>query len=199
MTSSRKLYQYWGLFVCGDQSIFGQPFVKLVALCYRTVVCPVYLSVLSVTLVYCGQTVGWIKIESWHGGRPRPRPHCVRWGPNSPQRGTAAFQFSARDCCSQMAGWIKMPLGMEVELGPGHIVLDRDPSAPSWSIAFVYLAAPSFRPVFIVTKRSPISATADILLHDIIKDRDIECLDCNWQWMLWHRCLEMVFACTLGL
>ena len=29
-----------------------------------------------------------------------------------------------------MAGWIKMPLGMEVELGPGDFVLDGDP-APS--------------------------------------------------------------------
>jgi len=36
----------------------GRPFVKQFALCYRTVVC---LSCLSVTLVYCGQTVGWIK------------------------------------------------------------------------------------------------------------------------------------------
>ena len=39
---------------------------KKVFLCYRTVVCPV-LSVLyvclSVTLVYCGQTVGWIKMK----------------------------------------------------------------------------------------------------------------------------------------
>ena len=26
--------------------------------------------------------------------------------------------------CGQMAGWIKTPLGMEVDLGPGHIVLD---------------------------------------------------------------------------
>jgi len=22
--------------------------------------------------------------ETWHGDRPRPRPHCVRWGPTSP-------------------------------------------------------------------------------------------------------------------
>jgi len=22
--------------------------------------------------------------ETWHGGRPRPTPHCVRWGPSSP-------------------------------------------------------------------------------------------------------------------
>jgi len=28
--------------------------------------------------------------------------------------------------CSQMAGWIKMALGMEVALDPGHIVLDGD-------------------------------------------------------------------------
>jgi len=37
---------------------FKRPFVKRFALCYRTVVCPV----LSVTLMHCGQTVGWIKM-----------------------------------------------------------------------------------------------------------------------------------------
>jgi len=26
-----------------------------------------------------------------------------------------------------MVGWMKMPLGKEVGLGPGHIVLDGDP------------------------------------------------------------------------
>ena len=40
--------------------IFGRPFVKRFGLCYRTVVC---LSVLSLTLVYCGQTVGWIEMK----------------------------------------------------------------------------------------------------------------------------------------
>ena len=39
-------------------------------------------------------------------------------------------QFSAHVCCGQMAGWIKIPLGAEVGLGPGDIVLDGDP-APS--------------------------------------------------------------------
>ena len=29
--------------------------------------------------------------------------------------------------CGQTVGWIKMPLGKEVGLGPGHIVLDGDP------------------------------------------------------------------------
>jgi len=56
-------------------NFIGRPFVKWFALCY-------WMVVLSVTLVYCGQTVGWIK----------------------------------------------MKLGKRVDLGPGHIVLDRDPA-----------------------------------------------------------------------
>jgi len=84
--------------------VFGRPFVKRFALCYRTVVC---LSVcLSITLVYCGQTVGWIK----------------------------------------------MKLGMEIGLGPGHIVLDGDQVPQKWN-------SPQFSViVFIVAKRSIISA-----------------------------------------
>ena len=39
---------------------------------------------LSETLVYCGQTAGRIKMKLGKAGRPRPRPHCVRWGPSSP-------------------------------------------------------------------------------------------------------------------
>jgi len=30
-----------------------------------------------------------------------------------------------------MAGWMKMPLGMEVGIGPGDFVLDGDPALPS--------------------------------------------------------------------
>ena len=33
--------------------------------------------------------------------------------------------------CGQTAGWIKMKLGMQLGLGPGHIVLDGDPAPPS--------------------------------------------------------------------
>ena len=43
-------------------------------------VASVCLSVLSETLVYCGQTVVWIKMKLGIG-RPRPRPHCVGWDP----------------------------------------------------------------------------------------------------------------------
>jgi len=39
-------------------------------------------------------------------------------------------QFSAHDCCTQMAGWIQMPLGT-VSLGPGDTVLDGDPAHPT--------------------------------------------------------------------
>jgi len=79
---------------------FGRPFVKWFALCYRTVVC---LLCLSVTLVYCGHTVELDQDETWRGDRPRLRPHCVRWGPTSPQRGTAP-QLSAHVSCSQTTG-----------------------------------------------------------------------------------------------
>jgi len=33
--------------------------------------------------------------------------------------------------CGQTVGWIKMKLGVQVGLGPGHIVLDGDPAPPS--------------------------------------------------------------------
>ena len=44
-----------------------------------------------------------------------------------------------------------MPLGTEVGLGPGDIVLDGDP------------APPTFQPMSIVAKQSLISATAELL------------------------------------
>jgi len=42
------------------------------------------------------------------------------------KRSRAPAQFSAHVYCGQTAGWIKMPLSMAVELGPGHIELDGD-------------------------------------------------------------------------
>jgi len=78
--------------------VFGRPFIKLFALCYHSVVCSVCL---SVTLVYCGQTVGWIKVK----------------------------------------------LGMQVGLSPGHIMLDGDP-APLPQRG----TAPNFLPISVVAK-----------------------------------------------
>jgi len=49
----------------------------------------------------------------------------------APQKGGGqSSQFSVHVCCDQTAGWIKMPLGTEVDLGPGHIVLDGNPAPP---------------------------------------------------------------------
>ena len=153
------------------QSIFGRPFVKRFALCYRTLVC-------LVTLVYCGQMVGWSKMPlgtdvglgpghivlhedpaspppkkggkapnfqpmsivpngwmdqeaTWYGGRLRLKQHCVRRGPDpAPPKKEHRPHFSAHVYCGQTTGWIKMALGTEVGLGPGHIVLDGDPAPP---------------------------------------------------------------------
>jgi len=61
--------------------------------------------------------------------------------------------------CGQTVGWIKIPLGTKVDLGPGHIVVDGHPATtPSKG------AHPNFRPMSVVVKRSPISATAEHLL-----------------------------------
>ena len=65
---------------------------------------------------------------TWHGGGPRSRPHCARWVPSSPPQKGA---FSAHFYCGQMVGCIMIPLGTEVGLGLGDIVLDGDPAPPS--------------------------------------------------------------------
>ena len=71
------------------------------------------LSCLSVCDVGITWPNGWMdQDETWHGDMPRPRPHCVRWGPSS-SKGHSPH-FSAHVCCGQTAGWMKMPFGTEV-------------------------------------------------------------------------------------
>jgi len=60
MTTCYNTAHLFTLKAHGTPTTFGRPFVKRFALCYQTVVC---LSCLSVTLVCCGQTVGWIKMK----------------------------------------------------------------------------------------------------------------------------------------
>ena len=62
------------------------------------------------------------------------------------RKGDSSPHFSAYVCCGQTAGWIKMPLGTEVGLGPGHIVLDGDLSPPK-------RAPENFRLMSVVAKR----------------------------------------------
>jgi len=76
--------------------------------------------------------------------------------PLPPKRDTAP-QFLVHVYCGQTAGWIKTPLGTEVDLGPCHFVLDRFPA-----IGEIGKQTPSFRPIPIVATVA-ISATAKLL------------------------------------
>jgi len=114
------------------RAIFGRPFVKRFALCYRTFVmsCPVCLSVclgayLSVCYVDVLWPNGWMDRDvNWQGDKPRPRRICVRRGPiPSPRRAGGRVHVY----CGQTAGCMKMPLGMKADLSPGDFVFDGDP------------------------------------------------------------------------
>jgi len=54
-----------------------------------------------------------------------------------------------------------MPLGTEVGLGPGYIVLHGDPAPPRKRAQQPY----TFRPVSIVAQQLPISALVDVYTH----------------------------------
>jgi len=54
--------------------------VRPFALWYRSVVCLTCLSVCNVRALWPN---GWTdQDETWHADRPRPQPHCVKWGPS---------------------------------------------------------------------------------------------------------------------
>ena len=60
-------------------------------MCYLTVVCPVCLFSLSVTLMYCGQMVGWIKMSLGMEVGIVPGQIVLDGDPAAPpQRGTAS-------------------------------------------------------------------------------------------------------------
>jgi len=75
-------------------------------------------------LVYCGQTVGQIKVKFGMQVSLSPGHIVLDGDPVPPHKRGTAVQFSAHVHCGQTAGWIKMPLGTEVGLSPGDIVLD---------------------------------------------------------------------------
>jgi len=47
-----------------------------------------------------------------------------------PPKGVELPQFSVHICCGQMAGWIKMPFGMEIGLVRHHFCVRWGPSSP---------------------------------------------------------------------
>jgi len=98
-------------------TIFGRPFVKRFILCYQTFVCPV----LSVTLVYCGQMVGWIKMKLGMQVGVNPRHTVLDGDPAPPPQKGAEHRPIFGTFLSSPNSWIKMPLGTEVGLGrDGH-------------------------------------------------------------------------------
>ena len=136
----RFRFSFWAT-VC--KTVRPMPSDRCLSVCLS--VCPA----LSVTLVYCGQTVRQIKMklrvqvglglgQIVLDGDPAPLP-----------KGGRALQFLADICCGQMAGWIKMPLDREVGLSPSDIVLDGDPALPL-PVKGAQQPPPSFRPMSIV-------------------------------------------------
>ena len=85
---------------------------------------------LSMMLVYCGQTVRWIKMELGMQVGLDPGHILLDEDPDPPPQKGWSPQFLAHVYCGQTAGWIKMPLGTEINLVPGDFVLDGDPASP---------------------------------------------------------------------
>jgi len=84
---------------------------------------------------------------------------CSMWTQLPSEKGhTHPYPIFGHIYCGQMVGWMKTPLGTEVDLGPSHIVLDGVPAPVK--------GAQQPPPIFglcLVWPRSPVSATAELL------------------------------------
>ena len=101
--------------------------------------------------MYCGQTVGRIKMKLGMQVGLRLGPgHIVLDGDQLPSPKEHSPQFSVHVCCGQMAGCISIPHDTEVSLGPDGIVLDGGPAPPQKRGT-----APNFRPLPIVANGCP--------------------------------------------
>ena len=80
---------------------------------------------------------------TWYGGNRLPRRRCVRWGRSSSRKGAQppVFGLSVYVYCGQTVGWMKTPLGMEVDLDPGHTVLDGVPALRERGTAAPFFSA----------------------------------------------------------
>ena len=65
------------------------------------------LSVLSVCDVGVLWPNGWMdQDETWHGGRPRPRPYCVRWRTSCPKFSAHVYCGQTGPCLLWTNGWM---------------------------------------------------------------------------------------------
>ena len=111
-------------------------------------------SVLSVTFVHCGQTVGLIKMKL--GVRVGLGPgHIVLDGDPAPHPAKGHSpppKFSAHVYCGQTAVWIKMPLDMEEGLGVRDTVFECVRCGPSYPRKKAHPLPPNFWPMSVVAK-----------------------------------------------
>jgi len=115
----------------------------------RCLSCLSCLTCLSVPLVYCGQTVRWIRMPLCTEAGLGPSTLCYM-GTQFLPKGAEPPIFGP--CLLWRNGWMnQVPLGTEIGLGPGDIVrwYHGDP-APSKKGAQQH---PTFRPMTIVSKR----------------------------------------------
>ena len=105
---------------------------------------------------------------TWYGSRPRPRPHCARWGPSSPKK-EHSRQFSAHVNYGQTVGWIKMPLSTEIGLGPGDCVR-WGPSSLHKKGRSPQFAAHAFCGQTAAWIKMPLGTEVGIGLRDIVLD-----------------------------
>jgi len=91
-------------------------------------------------------------------------------GDTSPKKGGGSSLPTSRPMyCDKKAGWIKVPLGTKVGVGPGDIVLDESQLPPQKG------AQPrNFRPMSVVAKRLVGSIGTEVGLGpgDIVLDGD---------------------------
>jgi len=119
--------------------IFGRPFAKRFALCYRSVVC-LSCPVCNVRALWPN---GWTdQDETWHAGRPRPCPLCVRWGSSFPvPKGGRSppifgpYLLQPNGCMDQDATWCggrPQPRRLCVRWGPRSTLpkMRTEPSSP---------------------------------------------------------------------
>jgi len=110
------------------RTVLGRPFVKRFALSYRIVVLSVCL---SVTLVYCGQTVAWIKIKLGMQVDFSPGHIVLDGDPASHRKRGIAPNFRPMSVVAKRLDGLRCHSWYEGRPRSGSIVLDGDPAPPS--------------------------------------------------------------------
>jgi len=82
--------------------------------------------------------------ETWHAGRFRPRPHCVRRGPSSPPPIFGPYLLRPNGCMDQDVTWYAG------RPRPRRLCVRWEPRSPPQKGA----EPPNFRPMFIVSCRT---------------------------------------------